>query len=641
MTSIICFDYCALIIEVLVFVAMYVRKLWRGQINRWSKALMTMSIVTTIADIVAISIEKCGIVNIPLSFVANTVALWGMVNISISFCGYLFAQVGIWHKIQKIGFSGVVFFGPMVIITVVMAVVNPFVRVIFYLDQNGIYHRCVGIYFLIVICVVYVFTGVGAILRYRRIFPIHRIASIFLVVLMMLVGSIIQVFKPEFVVQNFFTAAAMVVLVFGVQSPEERLHGTTGLFSLQAYVQDINKYTILKNDLGITLAVMSNYETLIEMLGYFKVQKITIDAADRLTKWIKKNKVDGDIYYLGGGRFAVIVDERYKDNRIQISQGINSALGDEFIVDEMQIKVMFTTCFINYPKDIDQPEFLFAFDEKLAHEVYSGELRYAEKLFDKREYEISRDIGKIIDRAFSENLFSVHYQPVYSVEANRYVSAEAFLRLNDSEFGSISPDVLIREAERSSSVHGITTYVIEEVCKFVSMPEFLLLGIDYVEINLSPVQCMWNDLLAVLLSTMKVYNAQAKNICFNITDVENIKTYEKMRDNITALSQIGFKVFMDDFGAGIFEIERIAEMPLAGIKLERDFVKAGLLDENNVVFEGTLRMIKDIGLNAVIVGVENEEMEDKLLKLDCKYLQGYRYCKPIERTELIKFILLD
>ena len=641
MTSIIYFDYCALIIEALVFVAMYIRKLWRGQINRWSKALVIMSIVTTIADIVAISIEKCGIVNIPVSYVANTVALWGMVNICVSFCGYLFANVGIWHKIHKIGFSGVAFIGPMVIITVVMAVVNPFVRVIFYLDQNGIYHRCVGIYFLIIICIVYVFTGVGAVLRYHRIFSIHRIASIFLVVLMMLVGSIIQVFRPEFVVQNFFTATAMVVLVFGVQSPEERLHGTTGLFSIQAYVQDINKYTILKNDLGITLAVMSNYETLIEMLGYFKLQKITIDAADRLTKWTKKNKIDADIYYLGGGRFAVIVDERYKDNRIQISQGINSALGDEFIVDEMQIKVMFTTCFINYPKDIDQAEFLFAFDEKLAHEVYSGELRYAEKLFDKREYEISRDIGKIIDRAFSDNLFSVHYQPVYSVEANRYVSAEAFLRLNDSEFGPISPDILIREAERSSSVHGITTYVIEEVCKFVSMPEFLLLGIDYVEINLSPVQCMWNDLLSVLLSTMKVYNAQAKNICFNITDVENIKTYEKMRDNITALSQIGFKVFMDDFGAGIFEIERIAEMPLEGIKLERGFVKTGLLDDNKVVFEGTLRMIKDIGLNAVIVGVENEEMEEQLLKLDCKYLQGYRYCKPIERTELIKFILLD
>lgn len=641
MTSIIYFDYCALIIEILVFSSMYIRKLLRGRINRWSIALMPMLIITTIADIVAYMIEGMGIINIPVSFVANTISLWGTANTSILFCGYLFAQVGIWHKVREKGWIGWLYKIPMGLIAVLMLIVNPFVHIIFYIDESGIYRRGIAFYGMYALSILYIVVGYVVVIKYHRMFTFRKIMSIFLIFILGSLGSVIQIFKPEYIVQNFFTAASTVVLIFGVQSPEERMHGTTGLFSMHAYVQDINKYSILKSNVGITLSVMSNYDALIEMLGYFKIQKITIDAADRLTKWIRKNKVDGDVYYLGGGRFAVIVDERYYDSFIQISQGINSTLTEEFVIDEMQVKVMFTSCFINYPKDIDQPSFLFAFDEKLAQEVYSGELRYAEKLFDKRSFELSRDIGKIIDRAFSDNLFTIHYQPVYSVETKRYISVEAFLRLRDPEFGDIRPDILIKEAERSSSIHGITTYVIDEVCKFVTMPEFLLLGIEYVEINLSPVQCMWNDLLAVLLSTMKIYNVQAKNICFNITDVENIKTYEKMRDTITAFSQIGCKVVMDDFGAGIFEIERIAEMPLSGIKLDRAYVKAGLSGENRVVFEGTLRMIKDIGLDAVIVGVEDEEMENKLLDLGCQYLQGYRYCKPIERTELVKFILLD
>ena len=641
MTSIIYFDYCALIIELLVFSSMYVRKLLRGRINRWLIAMMSMLIVTTIADIVAYTIEGKGIVNIPASFVSNTISLWGTANTSVIFCGYLFAQVGIWHKIKENRWINWLYNVPMILISVMMLLVNPIVHIIFYIDENGVYKRGTIFFFFYFLAIFYIFVGYVVVFKYHKLFSVNKIMSIFLVFILGIVGSIIQIFRPAFIVQNFFTSVSMVVLLFGVQAPEERMHGTTGLFSMNAYVQDINKYRILNNNVGITLSVLSNYDGLIEMLGYFKVQQLIIAVADRLVKWARRNRIDGDIYYLGRGRFAVIVDDRYEDEMLQISQGINSALLESIEIDEMQIKAMFNSCFINFPKDIENPEFLFAFDETLEKEVFSGELRYAERLFDRKNFELARDIAKVIDRAFSDGLFELHYQPVYSVESGRYISAEAFLRLNDPEFGYIAPDLLIKMAERNSSIHAITTYVLDEVCRFISSPEFMLLGLEWVEINLSPIQCMWNDLLAILLSTMKVYGAEARNICFNITDVENVEVYEKMRDNINALAQVGIKVMMDDFGAGIFEIERIAEMPLAGIKIDREFVKSGLTEVNRDIFEGTLKMIEDIGIESVVVGAENETMVKELKEMGCKFLQGYYFLKPVEKKELSRFILME
>ena len=97
---------------------------------------------------------------------------------------------------------------------------------------------------------------------------------------------------------------------------------------------------------------------------------------------------------------------------------------------------------------------------------------------------------------------------------------------------------------------------------------------------------------------------------------------------------------MDDFGAGIFEVERIAKMPLSGIKLDRYFVREGLKSENAAVFEGSIRMIADLGIDPVAVGVENEDMEDRLSKLNCNYLQGYHFCRPLDKKELIRFILM-
>ena len=640
MNSLVYFDYCALIVEALILVSLIVRRMTRGRVNRWALVLIGDIILTTFADITAITLEKMGPGNVVLKYIANTFSLWGTTQTSVVFCGYLFAMIGIWHKIHERKILAHVYNIPIVIMSLLIIVINPFTKIIFFIDENGIYQRGPYFYALYLLSYMYIFVGYFEVIRYRRLFTARKMLSIILVFALNVFASILQAVMPQYCVQMFFTAASFLVMVLGVQSPEERMHGATGLFSMNAYVQDINKYWVLKAPIGVTLSVMTNYSALIEMLGFFTVQSIICDIAARLEKWVSDSRVDADLYYLGGGRFAVIVDDRYEENMLTISQGVNAVLAKEVEVGEMLVKVMNNVCFISCPKDIDDPDFLFSFDGILEMEVYSGELRYAEKLFDKKRFELRRDISKVIDDAFTEKRFRLEYQPIYSVKDKRFVWVEAFLRLNDPDFGDIRPDLLINEAEKTNSIHAITAFVLEEVCKFISMSEYLLLGFDHLEVNLSPAQCMWSDLITVLLSTVRNYNVQPKSICFNITDVESQEVFEKMKDNIDALSQVGFGVIMDDFGAGIFEVERIARMPLTGIKLDRYFVKEGLKSENAAVFEGSLRMIEDLGLDAVAVGIENGEMEKRLEALNCNYLQGYHYCMPLDKKELIRFILM-
>lgn len=612
----------------------------RGRVNRWALVLISDIILTTIADIGAQTLEKIGPGNVVWKYIANTFSLWGTSMTSVIFCGYLFAMVGIWYRIRERRLLAYTYNIPIILMTALIFVVNPLTKIIFFINEDGFYQRGPAFYTLYALSYTYIFVGYYQVIRYRKLFGRIKLFSVLMVFAMNVSASIIQAVNPQYCVQLFFTSSSFLMMVLGIQSPEERMHGSTGLFSMNAYVQDINKYKEIKAPVGVTLSVMTNYNSLIEMLGFFSVQQILFDISRRLEKWARDERVDADLYYLGGGRFAVIVDERYKDDMLTISQGVNSVMTTEVEVGEMTVRVMNNVCFIAFPGDIDDPDFLFAFDGRLESEAYSGELRYAEKLFNKKRFELRRDISKIIDRAFSEKLFSMNYQPIWSVKDKRFVRAEAFLRLNDPDFGQISPDLLISEAEKIHSIHAITTFVIDEVCRFISMPDYLLMGFEYIEINLSPVQCMWSDLLTVLLSTLRTYNVQPKNICFNITDVENQEMFEKMLDNINALSQVGFGIFMDDFGAGIFEVERIAKMPLSGIKLDRVFVREGLESSNTAVFEGSLRMIRDLCIDAVAVGVENKVMESRLMELECNFLQGYYYCMPLEKKELIRFILM-
>ncbi len=640
MISYVFFDYCALVVESLILVSLIIRKMTRGRVNRWALVLLGDIILTTGADIAAIWFEEQGSDYRICTYIANTLDLWGTTMFAVIFCGYLFAMIGIWHKISDRPILAAVYKVPIFVITVLIVAVNPFTKLFFYVDDAGIYQRGPLFFALYLPAYMYAVVGYTELIRYRKLFSFRKMFSVLMVFVLMAAASIIQGLTPEYYVQMFFTSVAFLVMVFGVQSPEERMHGATGLFSMNAYVTDIGKYKELDAPIGITLSVMTNYNALIEMLGYFTVQTIINDTAHRLEKWVTENHIDADLYYLGGGRFAAITDERYEEEMLTISQGFNSVLAAEVEIGEMIVKVMNNVCFINFPKDIDDPDFLLAFDASLENESYSGELRYAEKLFDKKRFELRRDILKIIDRAFEEKLFDLHFQPIYSVKDKRFVRAEAFLRLNDPDFGQISPDLLIGEAEKVNSIHAITAFVVEEVCKFISMPDYLLLGLEFIEINLSPVQCMWSDLLPVILSTIRNYNVQAKSICFNITDVDSQEVFDKMQDNINALAQVGFGIFMDDFGAGIFEVERIAKMPLSGIKLDRHFVREGLKGDNQAIFEGSIRMIDDLEIDPVAVGIENAETEKRLTELGCNYLQGYYYCRPLEKKELIRFILM-
>ena len=612
----------------------------RGRLNRWALVLVADIVVATVADMLGLILERMGSGYVILKYITNAFVLWGTCMTSVIFCGFLFALIGIWHKLHERKALSYTYYIPIFVITALVFIVNPFTKMIYYIDGNGIYHRGPMFYSLYALAYMYMFVGYFEMIKYRRLFNSRKLFSVVMVFVIMVSSSIYQAIHPEHCIQMFFTSVAFFMMMIGVQSPEERMHGSTGLFSMNAYIQDINRYHELNAPVGITLSVMTNYSALIEMLGYFTVQEIIVALAKRLEEWAKQCRADVDLYYLGGGRYAVITDDRYEDDMIRIAQEINAVLAREIEISEMSVKAMNNVCFIACPKDIDDPKFLISFDGRLEMEAYTGELRYAEKLFDKKRFELRPDIAKVIDRAFSDDLFYLEYQPVYSAKDKRFVRAEAFLRLNDPEFGQIRPDILIGEAERLNSIHAITAYVIEEACRFVSMPEFLLMGLEFVEINLSPVQCMWSDLLSVMLSTLKTYNVQPKNICFNITDVDGKDMFEKMRDNVNALSQVGFVIFMDDFGAGIFEVERIAKMPLSGIKLDRTFVREGMRGDNSAVFEGSLRMIEDLEIDPVAVGVEDEEMKMRLESLGCNYMQGYHFCRPLSKSELIRFILM-
>lgn len=109
-------------------------------------------------------------------------------------------------------------------------------------------------------------------------------------------------------------------------------------------------------------------------------------------------------------------------------------------------------------------------------------------------------------------------------------------------------------------------------------------------------------------------------------------------DNINALNKAGISFSLDDFGTGYSNMRRIVSLPLSIVKLDKSFTNVRENPKLLIVLENTIHMIKDMHMKIVVEGVETENMVKMFSGLECEYIQGYYYSKPLPQKDFVEFI---
>ena len=111
-----------------------------------------------------------------------------------------------------------------------------------------------------------------------------------------------------------------------------------------------------------------------------------------------------------------------------------------------------------------------------------------------------------------------------------------------------------------------------------------------------------------------------------------------MAENIEQLNASGISFSLDDYGTGYSNIQRVSSLPLKIVKLDRTFVNAEDNPKLTIVLENTVKMLKDMEMQIVVEGVETEQLVKRFTDMECEYIQGYYYSKPIPKKEFIEFM---
>lgn len=258
----------------------------------------------------------------------------------------------------------------------------------------------------------------------------------------------------------------------------------------------------------------------------------------------------------------------------------------------------------------------------------------------EQESEIMRRyIKENIDRAIAENWIKAYYQPIVRAVNTKVCDEEALARWIDPEKGFLSPADFIPYLEETGLIYKLDLYVLEQTLK--KMKDMRERGLDVVShsINLSRSDFDACDIVEEIRKRVDDSGFERDMISIEITESIIGGEFEFMKEQIDRFRNLGFPVWMDDFGSGYSSLNVLQSISFDLIKFDMSFMRR--LDDGEsgkVILTELMKMATNLGVDTVCEGVETESQVRFLQEIGCSKLQGFYFNKPHSYEEVLEII---
>ncbi len=242
-----------------------------------------------------------------------------------------------------------------------------------------------------------------------------------------------------------------------------------------------------------------------------------------------------------------------------------------------------------------------------------------------------------IQEGLDNDEFTFYIQPQCDISTGKIVGGESLVRWNHREKGLIPPGIFIPVLEKNGFIADLDKYVWESVCRWLR--DWMNRGYKPVpiSINVSRSDIFTVDVVAFLKELLDKYEIPPKFLKIEITESAYAENDDKIITTVKQLRDASLIVMMDDFGSGYSSLNMLKSVAVDVLKIDMCFLD---IDENEEekgigILESVINMARQMKIPIIVEGVETKKQEDFLLKMGCRYMQGYFYFKPmpIEKFE--------
>lgn len=625
MTYAIHFDIAALVISGIVMVHFIYKKTINTHQTRLFHLVLRMSIIVTILDIAASIV--IGSINTILS----------MLNYLINF-GYFFAfncVMALFYQYLLTAVKGSVNYTKKekinlvlpTIFTLIVLLPNYWTKWAFYFDEVGAYQRRPLLLLLFAFPMLYIGMSLWYTFKYNeKVTPMLR-SSVYYFAFMSIVASLIQFRFPNVLVFSFVIATSLLLIYLSLENPENYEDKQLGTYNRMAFIETLRTKFEKNQQFEVLVIEVQGLQYLNETFG------VNCDTAllKKIASFLALRNRNLQLFTLRRNQFALVGCMK-KNVWDIILADIRHRFKQSFVYNGADIMLSAVFSMVSYPQSVANIEDtldIIEYSLQEAKKYGSEKTMYAKReelTGGKRENEILR----VIKQALVENRFEVYYQPIYSADDKRFIAAEALIRLRDDKLGFISPDEFIPIAEQNGLIIEIGECVFRKVCEFMSQVKIWEKGIQFVDVNLSVIQCMQESLHEVLVTIMDEYNIEYHYITLEITETATSLSNEIVRTNMERFIDKQMKISLDDYGTGFSNTATLVQFPFSTIKLDKSMLWTAMDNEKAMsALKHVIAMIRDMNMMVICEGVETLEQAELLVQSGCAYHQGYYYSKPL------------
>lgn len=623
------FDIAAIILCVILILYYFTKKHVRDRINLIYISMMFTTLATGTFDILsAVSINN----HMAAVWVVLFTSLYYMFLMGITFLFLSFVLYQLEFDEHMTGLGKHFLRLPAIYYSLIILSNNVTGWVFSYTDETG---YVMGPLHFISYFVAFFYFGWAFIYvtKKRHLFNKNLRLNVYNISLLNFICIIVQSFVPHHMIVGFGFAVGMVMLALSTRSRDTSINQKTGMQNRETLSEVISKNYYNNKSFSAVFVRVADYDQLTNVYGIQKTETLVIEIAKYLVEQVGVGKA----YQTNNSTFVLICDS---DNNINgFVRAIHTKLSSQWDLEGQMISFAHLITAVACPqraKNID------AFLACLTHFEKMKRMRYG--IVPSEELAI-RDMVRetVVERAIKDGLqdknLRVYYQPICTADTQKFITAEALVRLIDPELGFVSPAEFIPVAEKSGLMIDVGNYVLKEVCKFIGTHNMEQMGIEYIEINLSVVQCLQRDFVEYVEDVTRHYKVDHKYICFEITETASNCSPEVFTHNLETLTAKGFKLALDDYGSGYANLERMITSSFSILKLDKEMTERICATEKmRNAFVKMVALFKSIDLKIVSEGVETESQYNFLRDVGVDYIQGFYFSKPMPENEFLEFI---
>ncbi|HEV3094198.1 MAG TPA: EAL domain-containing protein [Solirubrobacteraceae bacterium] len=242
-------------------------------------------------------------------------------------------------------------------------------------------------------------------------------------------------------------------------------------------------------------------------------------------------------------------------------------------------------------------------------------------------------------RALREDLFTLHYQPIVSLQDGAISHYEALIRLADSLDGSLTPPcAFLPAAERYGLIQQIDRLVIGKVCALMGgelLGESGSTAAARVAVNLSALSITDRGMLAHIERELVRNCVDPDRLVVEVTETAAIGDMRRARAFCEGVHTLGSSVALDDFGAGFGSFQYLKRLPFRYLKIDGDFIRTlPASRKDQLVVQALVGVVQGMGKQTIAEYVGDEPTIGLLRNYGVDYAQGFELGRPRGAVEV-------